>query len=260
MNRRLLWMALAISACGGPPDSLGLVFYNGRAVTPYGDSLAGLTTQGVAGLLIYHHYAEHLDTIAWGVLQQPVHVETVNGRWFVSDVDSAGPSIKVLAHDGALLEEHSLRDIVATPHQFAVLPDARIVVETQQGSLAALRGDSLEEFALVEVGLRPSLLTGASGGVLHAIPDQHITLYNAFGHIRWRVEWPWAETAYVTDIAVDRNGRIHFIAGIPRDDTFVVYTMGREDGQILRWSEPGPYASFLVRLRGALEPVTDDPW
>ncbi len=262
MHRLLIpaLIVLAGSSCKSNSKSLGLIYLNGRAVEPAGDSVLAMTTQGLGGLILYHMTTGAVDTIAAGVLTAPVHVQFVNARWYVSDLVENRPSIAVLSWSGELEREFDLEDLVSSPHQFAVLPDERVIVQTADGELVALDGDSVTTFALVETSQRPGLLAGIAGGVLHMVPLVHITFYNEFGHIRWRLPWQWAETAYFTDITTDMNGRIHIIAGIPSDEEFVVYTLGRNDGEILRWSRPGPYATFTVLRTGSFRPDSAENW
>lgn len=262
MHRLLIpaLIVLAGSSCKSNSKSLGLIYLNGRAVEPAGDSVLAMTTQGLGGLILYHMTTGAVDTIAAGVLTAPVHVQFVNARWYVSDLVENRPSIAVLSWSGELEREFDLEDLASSPHQFAVLPDERVIVQTTDGELVALGGDSVTTFALVETSQRPGLLAGIAGGVLHMVPLVHITFYNEFGHIRWRLPWQWAETAYFTDITTDMNGRIHIIAGIPSDEEFVVYTLGRNDGEILRWSRPGPYATFTVLRNGSFRPDSAENW
>ena len=251
---------LATSSCKSNSKSLGLIYLNGRAVEPAGDTVLAMTTQGLGGVILYHMTTGAVDTIAKGVLTAPVHVQFVQDRWYVSDLVGDRPSIAVLSWSGELERAIDLKDLVWTPHQFAVLPDQRIIVQTTDGRLVALSGDSVTTFSLVEISQRPGLLAGIAGGVLHMVPLVHITFYNEFGHIRWRVPWYWAETAYFTDIATDMNGRIHVIAGVPSDQEFVVYSLGRSDGEVLRWSRPGPYATFTVLRNGVFRPDSSENW
>ena len=253
-------IALASVSCKSNSKSLGLVYLNGRAVEPAGDSVLAMTTQGLGGVIRYHMATGAIDTIGEGVVTAPAHLQFVNDRWYVSDLVHDQPRIAVLSWNGELEREFDLADLASTPHQFAVLPDERVIVQTTDGKLVALGGDSLTTFALVEISQRPSLLAGVAGGVLHMVPLVHLTLYNEFGNIRWRVPWYWADTAFFTDIATDMNGRIHIIAGVPRDEEFIVYTLGRNDGDVLQWSRPGPYATFTVRRNGAFQPDSAENW
>ena len=263
MTRRTtlyLVMCLALG-CSTRSRSLGLIYLNGRAVEPVGDSILAMTAEGVEGLIRYDIRFGTADTIGTETLRRPVHVQQQNGRWYVSDLDDAGrPLILVLAWDGNLERRIDLDGISSIPHHFAVFPDGRIVVEATDQRLVVLDGDSSTTLALVEVGMRPSLIAGAAGGVLHAVPGTHITLYNEFGNIRWRMEWPWANTAFLTDISIDRQGRIHVMAGVPRNETFIVYTMARDGGDIIQWSRPGPNATFTVERNGNFHPDSVENW
>jgi hypothetical protein len=184
-------------------------------------------------------------------------VQWHDGLWYVSDVENGRSLIVMLGLDGQPRGRIPLGRLTETPHQFAILPNGQIVVEGSGGVLVAMAGDSAGTFAITERSAKTGLLIGAAGGVLHAIPDQYITLYNEFGRIRWRTDWPWASTAYVADVAVDAHGRIHVIAGVPRDGTFVVYTLSSQTGEVVRWSTPGPAATFVVDRLGEIRP--DDP-
>ncbi len=250
----LLW------SCGGSSKSLGLIYVRGRAVEPVGDSLLAMTAEGIDGLVLYDLRSGTIDTIGSDALDRPLQVQQVDGRWYVSDIRDGRPQIVVLSWDGALERRVDLGDISAYAHQFAVLPGGRIVVESTDLELLLIDGDSITSFALIETGPRPSLIAGAAGGVLHAVPGKHMTLYNEFGNIRWRVEWPWAVTAYFTDISVDRQGRIHMMAGVPGDSAFRVYTLARDDGDVIAWSPAGPYATFVVERRGRFRPDSASNW
>ena len=262
MNRLVVCMLTAalLWGCGSRPKSLGLIYLNGRAVEAVGDSLLLMTTEGVGGIIVYDLRTNTVDTIGRDVLNAPFHIQAFNGRWYVSDVVDGRAHVAVLTPDGKVEAYRDVSTITSTPHQFAVLPDDRIILESRDGRLVALQGDSVATFALVEAGARPSLLAGVAGGVLHAVPLVHMTLYNQFGHIRWRIPWYWAETAYFTDIATDRQGRIHIIAGVPADETFIVYTLGRNDGDVIQWSGPGPYATFTIQRNGSFRRDSAANW
>jgi hypothetical protein len=250
--------ALALTAgCGAPAATHEPIFLAGRAVVPAGDSLYAVTTRDPAALLLYDRAGRAVDTLGRDVLRSPDHVQAVPGGWYVSDLADGRPVIAALRGDGTLERTIPL-DLAATAHQFAVLPDGAIVVETRDGRLVALRGDSVALFAAVEIGPRPSLLLGAGGGVLHAVPDRHITLYNGFGNIRWRIDWPWASTAYISDVGQDSRGRIHAIAGVEATNTFIAYTFEEGTGEIIRWSEETKEGSFLVDWVGEIEPAGED--
>jgi hypothetical protein len=225
-------------------------------VEPDGDSLLAVTSGNVAAVLVYDRTGRVRDTLGLGVLHNPDRVEIQQNTWYVSDLVDGRPAVVALGRDGALVRRIPLAGIAVQPHQFAVLPDGGVVVEAAGGRLVTLRGDSVSTFAVVEVGTRPSLLLGAGGGVLHAIPDQTITLYNGFGNIRWRVEWPWAETAFVTAISEDARGRLHYLAGVEQDATFIAYSMTPGTGEVVWWSEPQRDASFVVDRLGAFSPAS----
>jgi hypothetical protein len=214
-----------------------------------------VTARQAGAVVVYDRAGRVRDTLGVGILRNPGHVEIQGDAWYVSDLDDSHPAVVVLGRDGALRRRVSLTGIAIQPHQFAVLPDGGIVVEAAGGRLAVLRDDSVATFAVVDVASRPSLLRGAAGGVLHAIPDRTITLYNGFGNIRWRVEWPWAETAFVTGAGEDSRGRLHFLAGVAEDNTFIAYVMTAATGEIVWWSEPQSEASFVVGRRGDPSPA-----
>lgn len=254
-------VALALlPACGRQPSGIQPIFVEGRAVTIAGDSVYAMTLSGRPNLLLRNILTGRTHELGAGVLHSPAHVQWVSGEWYVSDVEEGKPEIVVLTADGALRRRIRLTGVTDTPHQFAVLPGGRVVLEGRGGRLVELDGNSAKTFALTEASNRTGLLVAASGGVVHAVPDQYITLYNEFGHIRWRIDWPWAETAFVTDLCVDFNTRVHAIAGVPSNGTFVVYTMSTQTGEVLRWSVPGPKATFIVDPLGRLEPDEAETW
>jgi hypothetical protein len=69
------------------------------------------------------------------------------------------------------------------------------------------------------------------------------------------VEWPWAETAFVSGISEDSRGRLHYLAGVAQDNTFIVYSMTSGTGEIIWWSEPQTEASFVVGRLGEPTPA-----
>lgn len=250
-------LAGGLAACGRPVPPPQPVFIDGRPVTAVGDSLLAFTRSGLPAVLLAHRPSgPGIDTLGAGVLHSPLHIQFSGDRWYVSDIEDGRPSLVVFTPDGRLERRIDLARVGAMPHQFAVLPDGRIIVEAKDGRLLALHDDSVTTFVDVRAGAMPGLITGAHGGVVQALPDKHITLYNEFGHMRWRINWPWRETAVVTDLDVDANGRIHVIAGIPSEKHFVVYSLSPVTGEVVRWSVPGPSASFLVDHFGAITPDT----
>ncbi len=260
---RLLLICLMLAAVIGctetrPLDEL--IFLDGRAVAPAGDSVLAITRAGLGGVLLRNQWTGKIDTLGAGNLVSPHHVQWATDKWFVSDVSDGRPAIVVFARDGSRERRIELDGVASAPHQFAVLPDGRIIVESPSGQLLALEGADTSMFALTQQSPRSGFLVAARGGVLHAIPDRTITLYNALGRIRWRLEWPWAESAFVADLAVDSQGRPHVLAGQAGRDGFVVFGISPETGEIGRWSEDGPYATFVVRPLGNIQPDSAGRW
>ncbi|MDH3495242.1 MAG: hypothetical protein OER21_00560 [Gemmatimonadota bacterium] len=244
-----------LTGCGAPASTFEPIFLQGRAVEPDGDSLVAVTARAIGAIVRYDRRGRVRDTLGLGALRNPDHVQLMGDTWYVSDVENGRPIVVLLGRDGALRRTLPLAGIAATTHQFAVLPDGGIVVEGEDGRLLTLRGDSITTFAVVEVGQRPSLLLGAGGGVLHAIPDLSITLYNGFGNIRWRVEWPWVVTAFVSDVSEDSRGRVHVLVGNPGDNTFTAQTLTPATGEVIRWSVPTDVGSFVVDRLGEVLPA-----
>jgi hypothetical protein len=249
-------LAGASGACGPSRPPPQPIFLDGRAVAAVGDTQLAFTRSGLPIVLLAspRRPAQVTDSLGKGELHSPLQMQFAAGRWYVSDIENGRPSIAVFAQHGRLERRIDLARLAAVPHQFGVLPDGRIIVEGLDGRLLALTGDSTTTFVDVRAGTRSGLLTAASGGVVHAMPGKHITLYNQFGHIRWRIDWPWRETAFATDLTVDANGRIHLLAGVPSDKTFIVYTLSSTTGEVVRWSVPGPSASFVVDHYGEIKP------
>lgn len=244
-----------LTGCDAPATTFEPIFLQGRAVEPDGDSLFAVTAREIGAVVRYDRAGRVRDTLGRGVLRNPDHVQVTGDTWYVSDVENGRPMVVLLGRDGALRRTVPLAGVAGTTHQFAVLPDGGLVVEGEDGRLLTLRGDSLTTFAIVEVGQRPSLLLGASGGVLHAIPDLSITLYNAFGNIRWRVEWPWAASAFVSDVSEDSRGRVHVLVGAPADNSFTAQTLAPATGEVIRWSVPTDVGSFVVDRMGEVVPA-----
>ncbi len=260
--RRLMLgvLAAALAACGAPRSSEDLIFVDGRAVAVAGDSLLVLTRQGTRGVLQRDRRTGAIDTIGAGILRSPQHLQEHQGQWYVSDVDRGRPSIAVFSADKEFQRRISLDDISSAAHQFAVLPDSRIVTESADGRLVALADDSTSTFAISERSSRTGLVIGALGGVIHAVPGWAITLYNEFGNIRWRLAWPWHERAFVTDLALDAHGRIHVLAGEEGTNVFVVFTLSPLTGEVVRWSARGPSATFVVDRLGNILPDSVERW
>lgn len=252
--------ALLLSACGTAGYGPQPIFVDGRAVTPVGDSLVAMTRSGGRAVIIRDERKGTIRRLGEGVLHGPLQVQWQGDRWYVSDVSDGRYGLMEFSAAGTVERTVMLDSLTRTPHQFAVLPDGRIVVEGTDHRLVALAGDKVETFAKTDSAEKPGLLVAASGGVVYALPDKSITLYNGFGNVRWRVDWPWLETAFVTDLSVDAEGRIHIIAGVPSEGKFIVYSLNPVNGEVVRWSEPGPYATFTVDKFGAIEPDSASNW
>jgi hypothetical protein len=232
-------------------------------VAAAGDTLLAFTRQGSAEVTVRDRRTGAVYTRGVGALSGPHHVQVQSGRWYVSDVDDGRPAVAVFSRHWELERRIPLEGIASAPHQFAVLPDGRIVVETADGRLVAVGPDSVTTFALVEQSARTGLILGARGGVLHAVPARAVTLYNERGNIRWRLPWPWHEGAYVTDITEDGQGRLHVLAGEGGEggrDRFVTFSLSPATGEVVRWSEPGATATFVVARLGAYAQDRPERW
>ena len=225
-----------------------------------GDSLIAVTRAGRPGVLVRNRGSGREVELGADAARSPSHIQWMNSEWFVSDIESGKPAVVVLSPAGELRRRVSLERFTQTPHQFAVLPDGRIIVEAPDGTLVTANSDSAAVFAVTERGPKTGLLLSASGGVLHAVPDRYITLYNEFGHLRWRLDWPWARTAFVTEITTDPQGRIHVLAGVPSETTFIVYSLSSQTGEVVTWSQPALNATFVVDRLGALKADDAGKW
>jgi hypothetical protein len=179
----------------------------------------------------------------------------------VSDVIDGESWIVVFDPQWEVEDRIRLDTIATAPHQFAVLPDGRIVVEAPDSRLVAIEGDSITTFALTDSSPRTGLILGALGGVLHAVQDREITLYNEAGNIRWRLQWPWEQEAFVADLALDAQGRMHVLAGREGSNQFYAYSLDRNTGQVIRWSVlPGTSATFVIDRMGEIQPDLVENW
>jgi hypothetical protein len=251
---------LFLAACGSSPLAVDPIFIDGRPVASAGDSVIAVTRVGSPGILVRRRRGSEVRTLGTSSVKSPVHVQWSAGEWFVSDVENGKPLVVVLSPTGEERRRIPLEHFTSTPHQFAVLPDGRIVVESPEGALVAIKGDSSSVFTVTDHAAKTGLLVAAGGGVLHAVPDRYITLYNQFGHIRWRLEWPWARTAYITEIAVDPQNRIHALAGVPSDSTFIVYSLSNNTGEILIWSPASRRATFIADRLGQIKSDDSKKW
>jgi hypothetical protein len=251
---------LLLAGCGASSRGVDPVFLEGRAVAAAGDSLIAVTRAGTRGILVRPRRSGHFGELGIGALHSPAQIQWSNGEWFVSDIENGRPALVVLSPAGQIRRRIPLEHFTNTPHQFAVLPDGRIIVESPQGALVTANSDSAPIFALSERGSKTGLLVAASGGVLHAVPDRYLTLYNSFGHLRWRLDWPWVRTASVSAIAVDPQNRIHVLAGVPADSSFIVYSLSSQTGEVVTWSKPARAPTFVVDKLGTLKAADPGEW
>ncbi len=255
---RAAWVVTFV-ACG-PSLAVDPIFIEGRSVSSAADSLIAMTRAGLPGILVRRRRGGEVRELGAGTVRSPVLVQWENGQWYVSDIDTGKPAIVVLSPAGALIRRIPVERYTTTPHQFAVLPDGRIVVEAPDGTLLALEGDTSSVFTVTGHAPKTGLLIAVAGGVLHAVPDKYLTLYNQFGHIRWRLDWPWARTAYISQITLDPQGRIHVLAGVPRDSTFIVYTLSNQTGEVVIWSPPARKPTFIVDRLGQIKADNPEKW
>ena len=253
---RLLALCALVAACEATVSSDTPVFIEGRAVAPAGDSVFGVTASG--GPLLLLRASGPADSLGADVLHDPVTAQFAGGQWWVSDFVNG--QAEVVRFGPAGPTRVPLGADAAQPHQFAVLPDGGVVYEARDRRLAVRRGDSTALFAVVELGDRPSLTVGAGGGVLHAVPGRHLTLYNTFGNVRWRIEWPWVETAHIGALAIDGRARIHVLSGVADEGTFIVYTIEPGSGEVTRWSVPDSSATFVVNRLGEVTAAVGGRW
>jgi len=255
-----LWSAI-LTGCGAPLSSEDLIFVDGRAVASAGDSLLAITRQGEAAVILRDRTTGAVFTRGERALTSPHHVQELAGDWYVSDVADGGWQIVVFDTQWEVRRRIAVDTLSDAPHQFAVLPDGRIVVEGKDGRLVALDSAAVQTFALFEAGPRSGFLVAAHGGVLHAVPDRWLTLYNQNGNIRWRVPWQWRSDVYVSDLAVDAHGRIHMLVGEGgATSQFVCFSFSSATGEVLRWSVPGPDATFSVDRVGEILPDSAGRW
>ncbi|UCD24880.1 MAG: hypothetical protein JSW51_02890 [Gemmatimonadota bacterium] len=250
---------ITASACNIAGPRAEPLFIDGRAVAVSSDSVLAMTAPGVGGVVIIDQRTGERSLIGADELNSPAHVQWNDARIYVSDVDGGRPQVVVFAASGELLERIDLGPTAAVPHQFAVLPDGQIVFETTDDRLVALRGDSLDTFALNDSSRKTGALVAARGGVLHAVPPHTITLYNGLGRIRWRIDWPWSDSTYVADLAIDSRGRPLLLASEEGSEGFVVFAFDAVNGEITMWME-GPSATFSTRTYGDIRPDSASNW
>lgn len=265
LNTSTLWVGIAAvtclcTSCGGVDRSRDLIFVDGRAVAAAGDSLLAMTRMGTTGIIVRDRRTGAVFTRAADVLQTPHHVQAAGGKWYVSDIEEGRAIILVFSDRWELDSRIDVHSVASAPHQFVVLPDGRLIVEAGDGRLVTITPDSVATFAVVDQSNRTGLLVAALGGVVHAVPNETLTLYNALGHIRWRQPWPWHEAAFVTDLAVDTRGRVHVLGGEEDTDVFVAFSLSPITGEVVRWSVPGRSATFVVDRLGEILPDSATRW
>ncbi len=247
-----------LQACDVPSQN-ELIFLDGRAVAPTGDSVLAISRPTPPGVLLFNRLTGKIDTLGIGELLSPGHLQWHDGRLYVSDVRDGRAWIVVFGASGAVEQRIDVDSITAVHHQFAVLPDSRIVLETRDDQLVAFSENSISTFALVESSPRTGLLAAVQGGVLHLVPHRTVTLYNELGKIRWRADWDWADDVFITDISVDSRGRPNILAGREGYDGFMVFGFSPFTGEVVRWQE-GPNATFSVGAYGDIQPEDSLPW
>lgn len=257
---RFRLLLLGLTACSVTDKAGQPIFVDGRAVITLGDSLLALTHSKVDGFLVRDRRTGKLDTLGRGHLTSPLQLQFMNGSWHVSDVRGSDYFVVSLDAEGNLLKRVDVSRWASAPHQFAMLPDGRLVLEGRDGRLLSVKDDSITTFAASEEADKSGLLVPARGGVIHAVPDYFITQYNGFGNILWRLEWPWLETAVATDVAVDQEGRVHLLAAVPSEEHFRVYTLSKLTGEVTRWSPPAASPTFVVERLGQLTVADAERW
>lgn len=252
-------LAAGVVAACGPVGEKEPIFLEGRAVAPSGDSLLAITKSDFPGVIIYDRRSGSLDTLGVGELESPLHVQWHDGHWYVSDSRDGLAWIAVFTPDGRLERDIDVDSLTAVLHQFAVLPDGSIVLETRDDQLVALSDDTVRTLALIEPSTRTGLLAASQGGALHLVPHKSITLYNELGKIRWRADWDWEDTVFIIDISVDSQGRPSVLAGREGYDEFMVFGLSPSTGEVVRWQK-GPSSSFSADRYGTIEPTQVSRW
>jgi hypothetical protein len=253
-----LLAGVLLQACDAPSQA-ELIFLDGRAVAPAGDSILAISRPTLPGVLVFNRHSGRTDTLGTDELVSPTHLQWHDGRLYVSDARDGRAWIVIFGARGQVEQRIDVDSITAVQHQFAVLPDGRMVLETRDDQLVALHADSISTFALIESSPRTGLLGAVQGGVLHLVPHRTVTLYNEMGKIRWRVEWEWADNVFITDISVDSRGRPNILAGREGYDGFMVFGFSPFTGEVVRWQE-GPNATFSIGAYGDIQPDDSSPW
>jgi len=252
-----------VAGCSTPGPPEALIFIDGRAVAASGDTLLAFSRQGTNEITVRDRRSGAVYARGTADLSSPHHIQEVGGTWYVSDVLEGRAEVVVFSPGWEVVRRIDLAGLASAPHQFAVLPDGRVVVEAADGRLTVVGEDGDSTFALVEQGPRTGLLAGARGGVLHGVPGISITLYNELGNIRWRLPWEWHEGTYATDMAVDGQGRVHILVGEETEfgrSSFVAFQLSPTTGEVIRWSQPSNAATYIVKRMGEILPDSSARW
>lgn len=254
----------AVVACESTTQNWDPVFLDGRAVAAAGDTLLAFTRTADASITVRDRRTGAVYSRGASALASPYQVQELGGRWYVSDSRAGKYRIVVFSSDWDLQREIPLDDLNSVPHQFAVLPDGRIVLEANDTTLVAVGTDpnnSVEVFTHIDADARPGMLLAANGGVVYAAPGTSVILFNEHGNVRWNAQWRWNDpNAFLANLAVDWRGRIHALLGGDQNGTFRIFTLGRDSGEPIRWSEPSATPSFVVGRLGELEPDSTATW
>lgn len=253
-------LILVLVGCSGLAPTDDLIFVDGRAVAFAGDTLLAFTQQGSNEVFVRDRRTGQVSAHAGDHLTSPHHIQEFEARWYVSDMIDGEAVIAVFSDRWEFTTLISIDSVASVPHQFAILPNGAVVVEGVDGRLRSIHGDSITTFALVESSTRNGMLVAAQGGVIHTVPGKTFTLYNEKGNVRWRQSWLWHEGAYITDLSVDANGRVHVLAGEERTNAFYAFTLSPITGEAVRWTAASRTATFVVARLGEIKPDSASRW
>ena len=254
-------LVLALVGCSGIASTEDLIFVDGRAVAFAGDTLMAFTQQGANEVFVRDRRSGQISAHAGSQLTSPHHIQEFGARWYVSDITDGEAAINAFSERWEFIERVGVDSLASAAHQFAILPSGAVVLEGLDGRLISLHGDSITTFALVETtSARTGMLIAAQGGALHTVPGKTLTLYNERGNVRWRQDWPWHEGAFVTDLSVDANGRVHVLAGEEGTDVFYAFTLSPVTGEAVRWTPASSSATFVVEHLGEIKPDSARRW
>ncbi len=253
-------LVLVLVGCGGIASTDDLIFVDGRAVAFAGDTLLAFTQHGSNAVFVRDRRTGQISVHAGEHLTSPHHIQEFDAKWYVSDVVDGEAVIAVFSDRWEFTTLIGIDSVASVSHQFAILPSGAILVESVDGRLLSIHGDSITTFALVESSTRNGMLVAAQGGVIHTVPGKTVTLYNERGNVRWRQSWPWHDGAYVTDLSVDANGRVHVLAGEEGTNVFYAFTLSPITGEAVRWTAASRAATFVVEHLGEIKPDSASRW